>query len=354
MSNIIKATVAIIILLLLWGGTLYFRRGPIEQDLTAHVKAVLSRPEFANAAVSFNGRKGTLTGVVVSHDLKDEAEKRAYEYWGVRAIDNQLEVAAARATEDPAPKQAILSGFQIGDTFLLTGTVPDQATRSRLVQQAEAVFGSGNVTDLLRVHSDLKMVDGFDADYARFLRAERTRAVGFTVENNALTLKNSVPAELSRYRPDKDSASKVASGQQKIGVKVAAVGTDKNIARVDLQRQLNELLQITAVEFIFASADLDESSKKILDRVAALLAEFPQSRVEIQGHTDNIGQSEANLQLSDARAQAVYRYLTEKGVAADRLLANGYGDRRPIADNNTPEGRQRNRRVAFRVQQTNS
>lgn len=57
MSNIFKATVAVIILLLLWGGTLYFRRGPIEQDLTAHVKAALNRPEFANVLVSFNKMK---------------------------------------------------------------------------------------------------------------------------------------------------------------------------------------------------------------------------------------------------------------------------------------------------------
>jgi len=350
MSNFIKATSAVIILVLLWGGTLYFRRGPIEQDLTTHVKAALSRTEFSNVAISFNGREGTLTGNVASHDLKDEAEKRAYAYWGVRTIDNQLGVAAARAAEAPAPQPAVLSGFQLGDTFLLTGTVPDQATRSRLVEQAEAVFGSGKVTDLLRIHGDLRMADGFDADYARFLRADRAGAVGFAIENNVFTLKNAVPAELSRYRPAEDSASKVASGQQKIGVKVAAVDTEIKAASVDLQRQLDELLKMNAVEFAFASAVLDEASKKILDRVAVLLDAFPQSRIEIQGHTDNIGQSEMNLQLSEDRSQAVYRYLTEKGTAADRLLVNAYGDRRPIADNSTAEGRQQNRRVAFRVQ----
>lgn len=354
MSNLVKATIAVIILLLLWGGTFYFRRGPIEQDLTAHVKAALSKPEFSDVAISFNGRKGTLTGSVASLDLKAEAEKRAFEYWGVRTIDNRLEVAVARPAEAPASRLAVLSGFQMGDTFLLTGTVPDQSTRSRLVQQAEAIFGSGKVTDLLDIRSDLRMADGFDADYARFLRAERAGAVGFAIENNVFTLKNTVPAELSRYRPAGDGAPKVTSGQQKIGVKVAAVDTEKKASRVNLQRQLDELLHLNAVEFVLASAALDESSKKILDRVAELLVAYPNSRIEIQGHTDNMGQSAANLQLSDARAQAVYRYLTEKGVSADRLLANGYGDRRPIADNTTPQGRQRNRRVAFRVQQTNS
>ena len=88
MNNISKAIIAIIILILLWGGTLYFRRGPIEQDLTANVKAALSRPEFSRVAVSFNGREGTLSGSVDSQNLRKEAEQLAHQYWGVRTIDN--------------------------------------------------------------------------------------------------------------------------------------------------------------------------------------------------------------------------------------------------------------------------
>ncbi len=353
MSNFVKAIIAVIILLLLWGGTVYFRRGPIEQDLTAHVKAALNRPEFSNVAISFEGREGTLSGSVVSEDLKEEAEKRAYEYWGVRTIDNQLKVATARGSEASASQVAVLSGFQLGDEFLLTGTVPDESTRARLVQQAEAVFGNGNVVDLLSIGSGLRMVDGFKADYARFLSADLTKAVGFTIEDNAFTLKNAVPAELARYRQAEKSASKAASEQKKIGVKVATVDSKEASGSEDLQRQLDEFFKLNVIEFNTASSVLTESSKKSLDQAAELLIWFPQSRIEIQGHTDNIGQSEFNMQLSDARAQAVYRYLTQKGIAADRLMATGYGDRRPIADNGTPEGRQRNRRVVFRVQQTN-
>ncbi len=350
MSNLVKATIAVIILLLLLGGTLYFRRGPIEQDLTANVKAALNRPEFSDVAIAFNGRKGTLSGRVASEDLKAEAEKLAYEYWGVRTINNQLEVATASVPEATASQMAILSGFQFGDKFLLTGMVPDGSTRTRLVQQAEAVFGTGNVTDQLSIRSGLRMADGFDADYARYLSADRIKAVGFAIENDAFTLKNAVPAELSGHQLAEVSASKAASAQEKIGVKVAAVDSKKIVASADLQRQLDELLKMDGVEFATSSAVLKESAQKTLDRVVALLIQFPQRRIEIQGHTDTIGQSASNMQLSDARAQAVYRYLTDKGLKADRLLANGYGDSRPIADNNTYEGRQRNRRVAFRVQ----
>ena len=350
MSNFGKAIIAIIILLLLWGGTVYFRRGPIEQDLTAHVKAALNRPEFSNVAVSFDGREGTLSGSVDSQDLKEEAEKLAHEYWGVRTIDNQLEVTAVSKSEAPAPETAVLKGFQLGNKFVLTGTVPDDFTRSRLIQQAEEAFGNGNVENQLSVRTGLRMPAGFDKDYTQFLGAGRSKAIGFAIENDAFTLKDAVPDELAKYRQDEDTSSKMVSVQEKVGVKVAALGSPKATGSADLQRQLDKFFKLNVVEFGTASAALTEASKKTLDQAAGMLTRFPEKRVEVQGHTDTIGQPDANMQLSDARAYAVYQYLIEKGVAADRLLAKGYGDRQPIADNSTKEGRQRNRRVVFQVQ----
>ncbi len=111
-----------------------------------------------------------------------------------------------------------------------------------------------------------------------------------------------------------------------------------------------EFSKVRVVEFDTASAALTEASKKTLDRAAEMLFRFPEKRVEVQGHTDASGQPDANMRLSIARADAVYQYLVEKGVSADRLLVNGYGDQQSIADNNTTEGRQRNRRVIFQVQ----
>jgi OOP family OmpA-OmpF porin len=350
MSNFSKAIIAIIILLLLWGGTLYFRSGPIEQDLTAHVKAALNRSEFSNVVISFEGREGTLSGSVDSQDLKKEAEQLAHEYWGVRTIDNQLEVVAASKPKVSALETAVLTGFQVGDKFVLTGTVPDDFTRSQVVEQAEAAFGNGNVADQLSVRTGLRMPAGFDKDYTQFLGAGRSKAIGFAVENDTFTLKNAVPDELAKYGQDEDASSKMVSVQEKVGVKVAAVGSPKAIGSADLQRQLDEFFKLNVVQFRTASAVLTEASKKSLDRAAEMLTRFPEKRVEVQGHTDTIGQPDANMALSDARANAVYRYLTGKGVAADRLLAKGYGDRQPIADNSTKEGRQQNRRVVFQVQ----
>jgi OOP family OmpA-OmpF porin len=82
-----------------------------------------------------------------------------------------------------------------------------------------------------------------------------------------------------------------------------------------------------------------------LDGVVAVLKRNPTLRVEIQGHTDNIGSEASNRKLSENRARAVMEYLVKKGVEAERLSAAGYGSSRPIASNDTLEGRARNRRV---------
>ena len=83
---------------------------------------------------------------------------------------------------------------------------------------------------------------------------------------------------------------------------------------------------------------------------AETLAAFPDAQVEVQGHTDDIGSDASNLALSQDRADSVLAYLVSSGVDAERLTAVGYGETVPVADNETPEGRQINRRVVFEVQ----
>jgi outer membrane protein OmpA-like peptidoglycan-associated protein len=97
------------------------------------------------------------------------------------------------------------------------------------------------------------------------------------------------------------------------------------------------------------SARLREDSQEQLRNTAAILKAYPQVRVKIGGYTDNSGDPGANRRLSEARAIAVMNTLKDNGIAEDRLEAEGYGDQHPIADNSTPEGRARNRRVAIRV-----
>ena len=86
-------------------------------------------------------------------------------------------------------------------------------------------------------------------------------------------------------------------------------------------------------------------SDRTLDDAAAALKAAPGLKVEVGGHTDNVGTPQANEKLSGDRAQAVMAALVKRGVAASRLTAKGYGQSSPIADNRSEEGRAKNRRV---------
>lgn len=95
--------------------------------------------------------------------------------------------------------------------------------------------------------------------------------------------------------------------------------------------------------------DLKEKSRTELHKVIRFLQDNPEIRVEIGGHTDNVGSDPYNRQLSERRAQAVFTYLSDNGVDPARLKTKGYGPDRPVGDNATEEGRQLNRRIEFRI-----
>lgn len=104
------------------------------------------------------------------------------------------------------------------------------------------------------------------------------------------------------------------------------------------------------VTFAFDSSELRPGAEYELNQVAATLNENPEIRVTIAGHTDSIGSNQYNLGLSQERADSVASYLMSQGVAADRMRAVGYGEDRPVATNETDEGRALNRRVEISSQ----
>ncbi|TAK58085.1 MAG: OmpA family protein [Bacteroidetes bacterium] len=101
------------------------------------------------------------------------------------------------------------------------------------------------------------------------------------------------------------------------------------------------------VQFITGSAGLTNDAKKTLDKVVATLLLNPNIQVAIYGHADRRGTASFNLKLSKSRAESVKNYLAQKGVKASRITTKGFGYTRPIADNTTPEGLAKNRRIEF-------
>jgi OmpA-OmpF porin, OOP family len=102
------------------------------------------------------------------------------------------------------------------------------------------------------------------------------------------------------------------------------------------------------VQFDTGKATLKKVSFKVLDHVARVMTERPGvKKVQIEGHTDSVGDPERNRVLSQARAETVMAYLVKKGIAVTRLVPKGYGPDKPVAPNETEVGREANRRVEF-------
>jgi outer membrane protein OmpA-like peptidoglycan-associated protein len=101
--------------------------------------------------------------------------------------------------------------------------------------------------------------------------------------------------------------------------------------------------------FAFSKSDLSDSAKMNLDKLATALKNYPNTNIEIQGHTDSRGTEEYNMGLSLRRANAVRDYLVSQGIDGSRMTVKGYGESAPAYSNDTPEGMAQNRRVEFLI-----
>src|ERR1044071_3300709 len=150
-----------------------------------------------------------------------------------------------------------------------------------------------------------------------------------------------------------------------VGAAIGAVIGGSEGHRMDQQQK--ELQQIPGVEvtrptpneidinltndilFDFNSYALRQESKSTLQNLADNFRKYPEEQISVEGHTDAIGSHESNLRLSEQRADTVRNYLVDQGVTGTRITSVGFGETRPKATNDTPEGRQLNRRVEIRI-----
>ena len=123
----------------------------------------------------------------------------------------------------------------------------------------------------------------------------------------------------------------------------------KNAFKVDIQFQPAKTFVLDDCNFETGKATLQPESYTVLDELVAYLNRKDDEKIELGGHTDNVGSAASNLKLSLDRANTVRAYLLTKGIDPDRVTAKGYGFSQPIADNKTEEGRASNRRTEVKI-----
>lgn len=169
---------------------------------------------------------------------------------------------------------------------------------------------------------------------ARLAQA-RTDSIAAAAEARADSI---AAAERAAAQAVRDSAARAA------GISSAQIQALRDSLR-KLQENANSTVVLPGVNFATNTSTLTQSSRFILDEVAATLSEFPDIQVEVAGHTDNTGPRALNERLSRARAASVRDYLVAKGIAENRMTTNGYAWDRPVATNDTRAGRALNRRT---------
>ena len=145
-------------------------------------------------------------------------------------------------------------------------------------------------------------------------------------------------------------------------IKIKGLGEEQNYSRVEIgndegiyegaitiRYEPAKTFTLENVHFDFNKATLRSESYASLDDLAKILRIKPGLKIEIAGHTDDVGDDASNLKLSQARAESVVKYLIGKNIDAKRLVAKGYGESEPVAGNDTDDGRQKNRRTEVRI-----
>ncbi len=111
--------------------------------------------------------------------------------------------------------------------------------------------------------------------------------------------------------------------------------------------QVGKEYRLNDINFATNSYELNENARQIIDEFLLFLEDNPSVKIDIQGHTDDVGNDEDNLVLSKNRARVVYEYLVDRGIIANRMTHHGYGEVRPVASNKSEKGKAKNRRTVF-------
>ncbi len=203
---------------------------------------------------------------------------------------------------------------------IIKGEVKDDAGEPAQQAEVEIKYAQSGESEKVKVNSD-------DGSYAAVVKIAQKEDVLLQVKGEGIAFNSRIIARKTDPEPPV---------VLKLNMETMTAGEDKPFVINDIRYSTNR-------------AEIEESSQLILDEFALYLNEHVTMEIEIRGHTDNVGNDQANLALSKERAFEVLNYLVSKGVDASRMSYQGFGKSKPVASNDTEEGRALNRRTEFRI-----
>ncbi|MGE0130093.1 MAG: OmpA family protein [Blastocatellales bacterium] len=238
-----------------------------------------------------------------------------------------------------------------------SGVVPDEQSKQTILNQLRSTYGAGNISGDIAVDSRARTAawtSGLSAALPNF----KTSGAELKFDGDSINVGGSIPenaksdmvANLKSVYGDN-----VRVGALDVASSVAESGRMASEALSSLRpgfsaEELTGALNKQIINFAPGSAQIPQESRDLLEQSASAIKSAPEGTVlQIGGHTDNTGAAAANQRLSQQRAESVRRFLVSQGVNSDELVAKGYGADKPVASNDTAEGRLKNRRIEYTV-----
>ncbi len=334
----------------------------IQEDIQTRASAALLAAGFDAAEARVSGRTVTLIGSAADAAACRRAGEAVAAVDGVGHVENLILIvrpAPAVVTTPPESSEPYVLRFNYrADILTLEGAIPSEADRQAIMNIARARFGENQVIDRLRVRPDapLRFTTALQETVIKALPSfvEASGKIADTTIQIDGKVRDKADAErieaLTSMAVPRDFTLEFKAEAVSDAPAQGYVTTADEAAIASCQQRFNDLLRVQGIQFDKGKAEIKPESHALLDKLAELVKSCEDMRIEIAGHTDNRGDAARNRTLSEARANAVRAYLIAKGVPGARLVARGYGAEKPVADNRTPAGQARNRRIEFNIE----
>jgi OmpA-OmpF porin, OOP family len=228
----------------------------------------------------------------------------------------------------------------------LSGLVDSPATAAQLLARVKTAFPKAIVEDQMRVFPKTASSEWLAPSLGMIDAAHEVRWGNLECSNDGIKLVGEVPSEDVKAAVLKQ-VSAVSSAKAKLMASELSVVEAPKVDPDALKADLTKHLDGKVVEFETGSDKLTAKGRVVLDELVPSLKELSHIKIEVGGHTDNAGDPAKNQDLSEKRAKSCIAYLGGKGVDTTHLAPKGYGDTKPKASNETPQGKQQNRRIEF-------
>ena len=323
-----------------------------EDELRDRTIAALQARGIETSSVDFDGRDAK---VVVAAGV-DPGQVREV----VAGVDGVRAVRIEGGSTPPAtqtPARPTVAAFEIGRTdrsIRVRAAVKSQAVKDAIAAEVDKVLGPDREFDN-RVTIDAANGLPDAAVLSALLRALATGAGDASVryDGSTVSLTGKVPDQSSKATVARAAAAAVPGAMIANHLEIQAPTSTVSEQCRTLPTRLAEFHRQHKIIFLSGTSIVNDASKPSVVKAAALLKSCPTVRVEVAGHTDNLGSPASSLPLSERRAAAVKAELVRLGVNGGRILAHGYGQAFPIAPNTTAAGRIANRRAEIRALEGN-